>query len=231
MTTSPGAVFGIGVVLVLLVGAVGFWVQRKRRERLVEWARVNGWTYVSSDPSLVDLSTRYPFGQGRSRRTSEVLRGRFQGGEALSFVYSWKTGSGKSETTHTVHVAALALPAYLPIVEVTPEGIFDRVVTAMGMQDLRFESEAFNRAFRVQAHDERTAYAVIHPRLMERLLQPDARGEAWRTDGVWILSWRNGATDLDSLGTRFALLSAIVASVPRHVWQDHGYDPLAPPAR
>lgn len=231
LADSPSTVFGLGIALFLVVGGVGFWLQRKRRERLMGWARLNGWTYLSSDPSLVDLSTRHPFGQGRARRTSEVLRGRFQGRDALSFVYSWKTGSGKSESTHTAHVVALALPAYLPIVEVTPEGVLDRIATAVGVQDLRFESEAFNRAFRVQAYDERTAYAVIHPRLMERLLQPDARGEAWRTDGTWILSWRSGATDVDSLAARFGLLSAVVASVPRHVWQDHGYDPLAPDLR
>lgn len=227
---GPGAVFAVGLVLVVAVAVLGIWYQAKRRQRLVEWARHNGWTYASSDPSLVGLSQRYPFGQGHGRRTSEVLRGRYGGHEALSFVYRWRTGSGKEEQTHTAHVVALALPAYLPVVQVTPESVLDRVVAAFGGQDMRFESEDFNRAYRVQASDERTAHAIVHPRLMERLLRDDARAISWRIDGTWILSWAGGATDLDSLATRYGVLSAVLAAVPRHVWQDHGHDPLAPAA-
>ena len=228
---GPSMLFVVGILAVAVIGVGGWWLQAKRREKLAQWAAANGWLYVDSDPSLVDLSQRYPFGDGHARRTGEVLRGRFGGHEALSFVYTWKTGSGKDESTHTAHVVALALPAYLPIVEVTPESALDRVAKAFGGQDLRFELEEFNRAFRIQAYDERTAHAVIHPRLMERLLQPDARDLSWRTEGTWILSWQAGATDLDSLARRFGVLSAVVASIPRHVWQDHGFDPLAPPAR
>ena len=90
----------------------------------------------------------------------------------------------------------------------------------------QFESEAFNRAYRVAADDQRTGHAILPPRLMERLL-PDALGNAWRIDGTWILSWEPGTTDLDRLAPRLGLLSAVVRSVPRHVWQDHG-DPTRP---
>ena len=33
------------------------------------------------------------------------------------------------------------------------------------------------------------------------------------------------AEDLARLAPRLGLLSAVVRSIPRHVWQDHGYDP------
>jgi len=228
---GPGALFVVGIVVVVAVLALGIWSRSVRRKRLLEWAQASGGRYVGDDSSLVAFSTRYPFGQGHARRAREVLRGRFAGADAISFTYTWKTGSGKDEQSHTVHVLALALPAYLPIVEVAPESVLDRVARTFGGQDMRFESEDFNRAFRVQAYDERTAHAVLHPRLMERLLESDGRTVSWRTDGTWILSWRGGATDLDSMATRLGVMSAVVAAIPRHVWQDHGYDPLAPPAR
>ena len=63
------------------------------------------------------------------------------------------------------------------------------------------------------------------------LLLPDARQVAWRTDGVRILSWQSGTTDLGTLATRLSVVSAVVSAIPRHVWQDHGYDPLRSPAR
>lgn len=227
---------GAMVLLLGLVVAVGglvltIWSQAARRRMLSTWAARNGWTYADSDDSLVTLSQRDPFGEGHHRGTAEVLRGRFDGREVVSFVYRWRTGSGKEEQHHSAHVVAVALPTCLPIVEVVPEGLGARLAAAFGGQDLRFESEEFNRAFRIQAYDERTAYAIVHPRLMERLLEPDGRLVAWRTDGTWILSWRTGATDLDSLASRLSVMGAVVSAIPRHVWQDHGYDPLVEPTR
>lgn len=221
----------VGGVLVVGVLALGIWYQAVRRRKLSEWAARNGWSYADADDSLVNLSQRDPFGEGHHQRTAEVLRGRFAGRETVSFVYRWRTGSGKEEQHHSAHVVAVALPAYLPIVEVAPEGLGARLAKAFGGQDLRFESDEFNRAFRVQAYDERTAYAIVHPRLMERLLMADGRQVAWRTDGTWILSWQNGATDLETLAMRLSVLTAVVSAIPRHVWQDHGYDPLTEPAR
>ena len=221
----------VGVALVVGLLALGIWYQAVRRRRLTEWAARNGWVYADSDDSLVTISDRYPFGEGHHRRTAEVLRGQFSGRDATSFVYRWRTGNGKQEQQHSVHVVAVALPAYLPIVEVVPEGLGARLARAFGGQDLSFESDEFNRAFRIQAFDEPTAYAIVHPRLMERLLLPDARQVAWRTDGVRILSWQSGTTDLGTLATRLSVVSAVVSAIPRHVWQDHGYDPLRSPAR
>lgn len=207
----------------LLVGSI--WLQHKRHERFRAWALRNGWTYAESERELTDISQGQPFGQGSARRATEVLRGPFESMPALSFTYAWTTGSGKNRSTHRAHVVGLVLPTYLPTVEVTPEGIGALLAKLVGAQDIQFESDDFNRAFRVAASDARTGHAIVHPRLMERLLRPDARTAAWRIDGTWILSWETGTTDLDRLAPRLGLLSSIVRSIPRHVWQDHGYDP------
>ena len=221
---------------VLLLGAalvavfvLGLWAQRKRHEAFRQWAAVSGWTYEESDQSLVNLSRDQPFGVGSSRTAKEVLRGTFESRAAVSFTYSWTTGSGKNRSTHTAHVVALALPTYLPTVEVTPEGLGAKLVKMLGARDLQFESEAFNQAFRVAASDPRVGHAILHPRLMERLLRGDALGASWRIDGTWILSWESGRTDLDRLAARLGLLSAVVRGIPRHVWLDHGYDPAPAP--
>ena len=36
-------------------------------------------------------------------------------------------------------------------------------------------------------------------------------------------------TDLDRLASRLGLLTAVVRSIPRHVWLDHGFDPVPAP--
>lgn len=228
---SPGRIL-VAVLLVLVLGAaVTAWRAGVRGRRLATWAAGAGWVYLPADPSLLNLSFRFPFGVGERRWTSEVLRGTFTGHEAVSFVYAFQRQVGRGEATARFHVVALRLPRCLPVVEVVPERLAERAETALGGQDLRFESDDFNRAYRVQAREERAAYAIVQPLLMERMLRDDARGIAWRIDGDWVLSWRSGSTDLDGLAARLSLLSAVVASVPPYVWQDYGYGPYPDPAR
>ncbi|MBO3083247.1 hypothetical protein [Cellulomonas fengjieae] len=226
MSVSSDVVFfGCWLLVIVGAGVIGWWVDKRRNERFRAWARRNGWSYSESEPGLARLSDGQPFGAGGSRTAREVLRGQFESLAALSFTYEWTTGAGKTRRTHYAHVIALALPTSLPSVEVTPEGLGARLGKLVGMQDIGFESDAFNRAYRVAAPDERTGHAIVHPRLMERLLQPDALGTPWRIDGTWILTWDSGKTKVDRLAPRLGLLAAVVRSVPRHVWLEHGHDP------
>ncbi len=218
------------VVLLWLVFVPGvvvatFWYQARRGRQLRAWAAASGWTFVGSDPSLVDRWRGAPFGTGRSRKATEVMVGRWSERPVVSFTYSYVTGSGKSQSTHHFHVLALPLPALLPDLELTPDGLGSKLLTMLGAEDIQFESEDFNRAWRVTAADPRFAHDVVHPRLMERLLAPDARGARLHIAGTDILSWAAGPTQTAGITSRLALLAAVIDSVPRYVWQDHGYDP------
>jgi hypothetical protein len=220
------------LVPAIIVGVVRY--QAHRAKRLRAWAAAAGWTFVGADPSFVDRWRGAPFGVGHTRRATEVMVGRYGERPVVSFTYSYRTGGGKNQSTVTYHVLAMALPAYLPTLELTPEGLGAKVAKAFGGQDIQFESEDFNRAWRVEARDLKFAHDVVHPRLMERLLRPDARGVSIRIEGTDVLTWASGATDVTAIAPRLAVLAAVVDAVPRHVWQDHGHDPgpsLAPPAR
>lgn len=221
----------LGVLLpYLAVPAVlvaGWWFHRRRQEAVRAWAAGVGWQVVGTDPSLVHRWRGRPFGTGGSRRVSELVVGRFAGRPAMSFCYRYTTGSGKNRSTVTHHVVALGLPTYLPTVELTPDGLGAKVAKAFGGQDIAFESEDFNRVWRVTAPDPRFAHAVVHPRLMERLLRPDAAGLSLRVEGTDVLCWSLGTPRLEAVGPRLQVLTALVEQVPRFVWLDHGYDPDA----
>lgn len=215
------------VVVVALLATAGQALLRVRaRQRLQGWARSTGWRYSPRDDEWTTISSSHPFGQGRDHRACDVVQGPYDGRDALAFDYRWTTGHGRDRAVHHAHVVALRLPAFLPTVQVTPEGLGTVLAHLVGAQDVRFESDDFNRAYRVTASDLRTASDVLNPRLLERLLRADARHVSWRIDGGWVLSWRPGGWDLDSLAARLGVLGAVVRAVPRHVWQDHGYDPL-----
>lgn len=215
------------VVAALMVGLVvlGVVAARRRRARIVAWAAANGWQFRASDPALARRWRGAPFGVGNSRRATEVLTGAWSGSPATAFRYQYTTTNGKQTTTHTFEVVVLGLPAFLPTLELTPEGLGAKLAKAVGGQDLEFESEDFNRAWRVTCRMPKFASDVVHPRLMERLLRPGARANL-RIDGTEILTWRAGALDLDGLAGRLGLLEGVAESIPRFVWQDHGYDPI-----
>lgn len=220
LVVAPFAVF------LVLLGLAG-WASHRRHQVLLAWAHGVGWRLVGSDPSLAHRWRGQPFGTGHARRVTELLAGTFSGRPAISFRYTYETGSGKNRSTITHHVLALALPAYLPTVELTPDGLGAKLAKAFGGQDIQFESEDFNRTWRVTARDDRFAHSFVHPRLIERLLQPDARGLSLRVEGTDLLCWSVGAPQLDTVGPRLQVMSAVVDHVPRFVWLDHGHDPSA----
>lgn len=219
---------GLAVVGILVLSA---YQHRKRQEAISAWALARGWRRVPEDRSLATRWRGRPFGTGDRRRISETVEGTFRGRPARSFAYSYETrttnAKGETETTtHRFHVVVMDLPAFLPDLEVTPETVTSRLATAFGSHDLDVESAEFNTRFASRATDLAVAHAILHPRLVERLLAEPA-APPWRIEGTSILTWSVGHTSVDRLDRRIALLAAIAEAVPRHVWLDHGFDPLA----
>jgi hypothetical protein len=229
-------------VLIVLVGlAVGggiFWftciAAKKRREEFAAFAARQGFTYTPANNPLANQWSGRPFQTGDHQQVKNVLTGAFQGRQLIAFDYSYQTHSTDSKgrrttTTHKFGVVVMQLPGALPQLQVTHEGIFGgAVANAFGFADLQFESEQFNRAFRVKADDPRFGHAVIHPRMMELLL---ARGEiGWRIEGNSLVGWDQGSHSPAEIMSRLRLLSQVVDNVPPYVWRDYaGVDPRQQP--
>lgn len=223
-------VFPAFVGLVALVAYLTHLANRKRRERLRDFATSIGWTYSEGAGHLVGRWRGQPFNIGSSRRASHLLSGTFRGRSAAAFEYQYTTGSRKNRSTTTLTVTMLALPAYLPDLEITNEGLGARIAKALGGQDIQFESEEFNRRWRVEGAVLRTAHDIVHPRFMELMVAgpPDPM----RFEGTDVWTWHGGPLRVEAIHGRLERLSAAVDLIPRHVWQDHGYDPgpaLPPP--
>lgn len=214
---------GLGLVLLAVLGRLGARYFRTKELRAV--ARSIGWAYVETDPTLPSRWRGRPFGVGGSRRVSELMTGIYQGRQALAFRYSYRTSSGRDRSTSAFHVVALALPAALPDLELTPESLGARIAKTLGGDDIEFESEAFNQAWRVRAEGARFAHDVVHPRLMERLLRDDVRGLNLRIEGTDLLCWTPGGARWGALASRLEVLGAVVDAIPQYVWLDNGYDP------
>jgi hypothetical protein len=216
------------VVMVLLVAtgvAVAWWGHRARVALLERWAAENGWELHVPDPALTRRWRGEPFGEGRARRATEVLTGLFQGRSAVSFTYSWTTGSGKEATTHQAHVVVLLLHTSLPTLQLTPEGLGARLAKVFGGQDIQLESEDFNRAWRVESGDLRFAHDVLHPRTMARLLEPGFSRRFLRIEGDAVLTWTGGRTVPDNVLPQLGRLAVLADGIPDFVWLDRGVRP------
>ncbi|ADB35722.1 hypothetical protein Kfla_6730 [Kribbella flavida DSM 17836] len=222
------ALVGFAVVGVLAV--VNHMAAKKRREQFTAFAAQQGFAYTPENHQLAAQWAGEPFRTGSSRRVRNVLGGSFHGRQMVAFDYSYETHSTDSKgrrtsTTHKYGVVVMQLPGPLPHLQVTHEGVFGgAVANALGFRDLQFESDQFNRAFRVKADDERFGHAVVHPRMMELLL---ARGEiGWRFEGNSLVGWDNGPHTPVEVMNRLHLLHQVIDQIPPYVWRDYaGVDP------
>jgi hypothetical protein len=212
------AVAGLGG----LAGAA-YGIERYRRVRFVAEAAGRGWTYTARDRELPYRWNSWPFGMGRMRRARHVLRGSLNGRSCIAFEYTFRHRvpggpGGPGEAVSTWTVAAVALPVRMPRIAVTHAGPISRVTAALGRQGVQFESEDFNRRFRVRTDDPRTASDVLHPRMMAALL--DGPFFDFRLESGDALSCWPGRMRLDVVDERLRFLNRVVDDVPGHVWRD-----------
>lgn len=214
------------VVFGLMIWGAWYW-NKKRREAARAFAAAHGWTFTVQVPALTQRWRSSPFQRGHSRRARNVITGRFEGMPFVSFEYQYTTGSGKNQSTHYHHVVSLSLPARLPWLRLSPDGAGASVAKFFGGQDIRFESKAFNDAWRVEGGDQRFAYDFVHPRMMDRLMAPDTIGRTICVEGSDIFLAVNGRQVLEAIHSYVNMLYGIYDQIPRHLWLNVGYDPLA----
>jgi hypothetical protein len=86
--------------------------------------------------------------------------------------YRYTVQRGKNRHTHRFSFLVLRPPwGPVPDFGIRAEHIGDKLLDAIGFDDIDFESEEFSRRFHVKGEDKRFTYAVVHPRMMEFLLQ------------------------------------------------------------
>jgi hypothetical protein len=210
------AFLAIAVVAVVL----SYLAAKKRREELATYAAARGWRFEADQPLLVDRFTGPPFGLGSGRRAYNVLYGSHDGRDLVSFDYEYKTQTtnGKQTTTqvHVFSVLGLSMGVLMPPLSVDPENFLDRFVGRLTGNDIDLESEDFNRAFTVSSPDRKFASDVLHPQLMEYLLQHRQLG--WRFEQDSMLVVARGKRTPAQIEATIQVMDAITDLVPEFVW-------------
>src|SRR4051794_35670377 len=89
---------------------------------------------------------------------------------ARVFDFSYVDLDGDRRIEHGFTCALAQHNGDWPPIRIAPEGLLFRAMQKLGLPDIDFESEEFNRAFTIQCPDRRFASALIDPQMMTFLL-------------------------------------------------------------
>jgi hypothetical protein len=213
-------IFAAFLAVAVLAVVFSYLAAKKRREAMLAFATSRGWRFEADQPLLVDRFSGPPFGLGFGRRAYNVLYGSHEGRDLVSFDYEYKTQTtnGKQTTTHTHRFSVLGLSMGVPMVplSVDPENFLDRFVGRLTGNDIDMESEDFNRAFTVSCPDRKFASDVLHPQMMEFLLQHRQLGWRFEQDSMLVIA--SGARTPEQIDATIAVMDGISDRVPEFVW-------------
>lgn len=200
-----GLVVGGLVGLLLLVGRAGM----RRRAGVAERVQQAGWTYVGVDlqPSLLGRWPGTPFDFWPAQ-VCDVVVGQWRGRPMVAFEHVHRISRRVPAVSH--HVVAVPLPAPVPTLELAYVG---------PGPGAGYGPAEFHRVWRVDCADEAFAHELLTPRVVQRLLAPDAAGALVRFTGTDVLSIERAPAWPERVAPRLELLADLLDLVPAQVWQ------------
>ena len=158
---------------VVIIGLIVWFSWRSAKKRVEEFQRVADEIglpfYPRGDNSLLSsLHGFHLFSVGYDKTIRNMLHGNSDNVEVAIFDYAYAVGSGDTASAHFQSViyfrsSRLALPHFA----LRPESIFHKMGSAMGYQDIDFDSHPqFSRTFLLQGADEASIRSLFKPELL-----------------------------------------------------------------
>ena len=193
METWFPLVFLAFAAAVVAVAVVSYQAKIRRQRELAALAHAHGFDFAVDDPfgTLGEAFTL--LGKGDGRGVENVLWGEWQGLAVRAFDYWYYDEStdskGHSSKSYSRFCCALvSVDAACPRLTIEEENVLTRLADALTLDDIRFESEEFNRRFDVRGGDERFAHALVDARMMAWLMR-HGDGYAFEVVGNRLLCW------------------------------------------
>ncbi|MFM9873068.1 MAG: hypothetical protein ACKVQS_06335 [Fimbriimonadaceae bacterium] len=233
---APCLFFCFSLVFVCVMFIVASNLQKKKAEELLLFATQSGMEFRRGlDGNQGGLFDRFFAGfQGTQTflkeyegfqpifRTNATVKYIFDGlaGDMpfQAFHYQYTSSSGKNSQTHYYMVASVEMPIWTPDLSVSTEDVIDKIGKAFGGQDIQFESEDFNRQFRITGSVEKFAHDVMHPQMMEWFMSVIPPG--FQMKGRRVVLWRNGQLGTDFVKDSRAMLGQFWDLVPEYVKEE-----------
>jgi hypothetical protein len=218
---NPGALFVLGLIAVIAVAGISFYLRQKRRDELAAVAKRLGLTYSIEDTANCLALPFALFDKGDGRGTENLLVGTWSGLAVRGFDYwyydeSTDANGNRSRSYSRFSCAVTSVDAALGALSIARENVLTRLADSVGLDDVQFELEDFNRAFNVKSRDPRFANALVDQRMM-RWLMTSPRDVAFETSGPWVLVWCHRVPPAEIPGL-FETLKGFRDQIPRVVF-------------
>jgi hypothetical protein len=212
----------LGLALVAGVVVLGFARARKRTSALRMVATQFGLSYSPVVPMEVRVLPLPLLSLGDKQRFRNQLAGPWGGIDLQEFDLAIVEEEGKSSSTKWYSCAVTQVPAWCRTITIQAENPLARVADRVLEHQVPFESEQFQRAFKVSCEDDRFATAFVDPRMMSWLL---AHGRGWTFEvaGCWVLCYRK-IVHPEELIPLLGTLRGFTDHIPRVVSELYGLD-------
>jgi len=226
LTWLPFVLVPVVFAAVIAVAVHTWRANRRRVEELALWGMQRDFEFSHEDSNDLDRLDFHLFTLGDGRGCENVLTGRWEDMPVTLADYWYydedKSNGRSSRTYHRFSVMLATIAAALPHVRIGHENAFSRLVDKLGFDDVQFESEQFNRRFRVHADDKQFAYKLLDARMIEWLLAT-AGPHCYEVHGQWVLVHSKRLPPA-KLTTLLPAGKGFIGKVPRLVWADYGTD-------
>jgi hypothetical protein len=224
--------FGLFAVVAVFFGWLSWKQERERTDALGALAQRLKWTF-SGQAKDGDFDGRYGqfgcFQRGHSRYAHNQMRGTIEAlgreveAQAGDFHYKITRNTGKSSSTTTYRfsyfLVKLPFGSRLPSLALRSEGFMDKIAGAIGFEDIDFESAEFSRLYHVSGSDRKFVYAVLHPRMIDWMLNaPPPAFELSR--GVLLVTSGGERWDTDEFEGAFGWMEAFLSRWPDYLVKD-----------
>ncbi|TCC01857.1 hypothetical protein [Kribbella soli] len=228
LLTGFGLFIGFAALVGWLIARIGGpWVDRGKAKLAREQAGAEryGWhPGTDADGQLHAAGCRIFAPDGHLRR---ILVGEYQGRPIRMAEFVHTTRGRYLPTTWVNHLIAIELPVRLPDLAVGPDLVIgpgpvvgDGAAVEPGMERVEVESEAFNQRFRAAGVDARYVSAVLHPRMMEWLL--DRPPVNFWVSGNLLVAYAAKPWTVPQTLTVLPVLSGVADLIPPFVLADYG---------
>lgn len=211
------------LAVALFVGAASWLVYRyrvlPRRAQFADQAGAVGFRSGAGDPLRMLERPFAPFRWSGSVRSIENTATGVHGDRQVAILDYWfaPTAEPRYEDIERYTCVVAPAPAGWSALSVVPERWGSRALAVLGVRDIEFESERFNRAFQVRAADRRFASALLDAPMMAWLLERTG-GTGFEVLGDRLMVFRRRATvSLDDVAEVLALYDAFLDRVPKAV--------------
>jgi len=216
----------LGALVVAAVFAIGVIADRQRdrhRAEMAAWASAHGMQYLAYSDQLAKQWTGQPFVESKSAQAVDILSGSTPGGHPFwSYVYKYIVGTDDNYYTVQKWILVLQMPRILPWLTVVFETFGAKLAQAFGGEDIKVESDDFNKAYRVQSGSPQFALAVLNPSVIDWLLGHGRTLVPFRIVGQNMIWWGEGEPDYEQMPGQISALEALIKHIPSFVWDDYG---------